>query len=243
MTGDPNELVGNILAIAAVIVLFALVIWAFFEAFRETFRERGFFEAFRKQRTKPQVYTDSQVTEDQSVSIVGGPKAPAVTPRRAIHSIFISYRRNDSSDVTGRIYDRLVQHFGSENIFRDIDSIPLGVDFRKHLADSVGQCHLLLVVIGKNWLTTDETNQRRNLGDPRDFVRIEVESACQRDIPIIPLLVQGMTMPREEELPPSLQSLAYHNAISIRSDPDFHQDVERLIRGIEIHLHEKGREA
>lgn len=58
-------------------------------------------------------------------------------------------------------------------------------------------------------------------------------------IPIVPLLVQGAAMPAEEDLPPSLRPLAYHNAISIRPDPDFHQDMTRLIKGIEAHLYEK----
>jgi hypothetical protein len=53
-------------------------------------------------------------------------------------SIFISYRRDDTADVAGRIYDRLIQHFGEDLIFKDVDSIPLGVNFRKYLSESVG---------------------------------------------------------------------------------------------------------
>lgn len=151
-------------------------------------------------------------------------------------SIFISYRRSDSSDVTGRIYDRLVQAFGKDCIFKDVDSVPLGVDFRKHLAASVGQCQVLLAVIGKSWMTGGQNPQQPALHSPRDFVRIEIESAFQRNIPIIPVLVQGADIPAEEELPPSLQSLAYHNGISVRPDPDFHPDMTRLIKGIELHL-------
>jgi hypothetical protein len=148
--------------------------------------------------------------------------------------IFISYRRNESSDVTGRIYDRLINHYRKESIFKDVDSIPLGVDFRKRLADSVGQCRVLLAIIGKDWLGAEGGGR---LDDPRDFVRIEIESALERNIPIVPLLVQGARMPREEDLPRSLQALVYYNAISIRPDPDFHQDMTRLIKGLETHLH------
>src|SRR5262245_10108657 len=74
------------------------------------------------------------------------------TPLRAAAAIFISYRRDDAGDVTGRIYDRLAQHFGKPFVFKDVDGIPLGIDFRKHLGDSVGRCDVLLAVIGTRWL-------------------------------------------------------------------------------------------
>jgi TIR domain len=146
-------------------------------------------------------------------------------------AIFISYRREDSSDVTGRIYDRLTAHFGKDTVFKDVDSIPLGVDFRKHLGDSVGRCDVLLTIIGKQWLVADESQRR--LDDVRDFVRIEIEAALQRDIPVIPVLVQGASVPKPADLPETLQSLVYRNGIACRPDPDFHSDMDRLIRGIE----------
>ena len=117
------------------------------------------------------------------------------------NAIFISYRRCDSSDVTGRIYDRLVQHFGRENVFKDVDSIPLGVDFRGHLADSVGRCGVLLAVVGTRWMVRRAVTDDASLEDTRDFVRIEIESALEWHVPIIPVLVQGATMPRESDLP------------------------------------------
>src|SRR6266446_6849141 len=83
-------------------------------------------------------------------------------------AIFISYRRDDTSDVTGRIYDRLIQHFGKDSVFKDVDSIPLGVDFKKHLRDSVARCDVLLTVIGRQWLI-GYVGERR-LDDVRDFV-------------------------------------------------------------------------
>ena len=92
-----------------------------------------------------------------------------------VPTIFISYRRDDSSDVTGRIYDRLILHFGKQCVFKDVDNIPLGVDFRKHLGDSVGRCDVLLTIVGKQWLVGEQGNRR--LDDVRDFVRIELEAA------------------------------------------------------------------
>ena len=162
------------------------------------------------------------------------PSAPPGPPASS-KSVFISYRRLDSADITGRIYDRLAQHFGKTSIFKDVDSIPLGIDFRKHLQNSVGQCSVLLIIIGKNWLTPAENGSPR-INDVKDHLRIELETALQRDIPIIPVLVQGATVPEESALPSSLGSLAYRNGIEVRPDPDFHGDMDRLIRGVEAHL-------
>jgi hypothetical protein len=78
--------------------------------------------------------------------------------------IFISYRREDSADSTGRIYDRLASHFGAEYLVRDVDSIPLGVNFYDYLTKSVSQCQVLIVVIGKNWLDSI----KRRVNDPQD---------------------------------------------------------------------------
>lgn len=152
---------------------------------------------------------------------------PARSPK-----IFISYRRADSADVTGRIYDRLAGHFGKAAIFKDVDSIPPGVDFKEHLENAVGKCKIFLVVIGDKWLEKSGAMRKNRVEDPGDFVRIEIEAALNRNIPIIPLFVRGATMPAEEKLPRSLQKFVYRNGIPIRSDPDFHGDVDRLIAAI-----------
>jgi hypothetical protein len=158
------------------------------------------------------------------------PPAPADSPAKK--SVFISYRRQDSPHITGRIYDRLAARFGREFVFKDVDSIPLGLDFRNHLQEQVGRCAVLVAVIGKNWNPLSSSGEAR-LSDTRDYLRIEIESALERQVPVIPVLVDGIEMPREAELPRSLANLAYHNGISVRQDPDFHHDMDRLVRGIE----------
>ena len=149
--------------------------------------------------------------------------------------IFISYRRDDSGDIAGRIRDRLVDEFGSDSVYMDIDSIPIGVDFRKHIDAAVRQCDVLLVVIGTEWLNASDPNGVRRLDDPADFVRLEIEAALRREVPVIPLLVRGSPMPGAASLPPPLQPLAYRQGVPIRRDPDFHPDVTRLIAGIKDH--------
>ena len=149
-------------------------------------------------------------------------------------AIFLSYRRHDSADATGRIYDRLVQHFGREQVFKDVDSIPLGVDFREHLGNVVGRCNTLIAVIGPQWATATGPNGRR-LDDKADFVRVEIEAALARNIPVIPVLIGGAALPADSELPPSLGAITYRNGISVRPDPDFHRDMDRLIAGLQQH--------
>jgi len=147
--------------------------------------------------------------------------------------IFISYRRSDSADISGRIYDRLVGKFGRQAVFKDVDSIPLGVNFKKYLDTKVSECRVFLAIIGKGWLKASDTEGKLRLKDPADFVRVEIESALKRKIRVIPLLVGGASMPLEKELPPSLAELAYSNGLPIRPDPDFHRDMDRLISFLE----------
>lgn len=150
--------------------------------------------------------------------------------------IFISYRRSDSADVTGRIYDRLIGKFGKKAVFKDVDSIPLGLNFKEYLDIQVGQCTVLVAVIGDRWLDANDASGKSRLEDPKDFVRIEIESALVRGIPVIPLLVRDAKMPRKDQLPPDLQELIFRNGIPIRADPDFHRDMDRLISALEKYV-------
>ena len=118
--------------------------------------------------------------------------------------IFISYRRSDSADITGRIYDRLASQFGKPVVFKDVDSIPLGADFRKHLSEAVGSAGVVLVILGEHWLDARDESGRRRLDSANDLVRIEIEAALARGIPVIPILVGNSRMPSEGDLPPSL---------------------------------------
>jgi TIR domain len=141
--------------------------------------------------------------------------------------VFISYRREDSGGYAGRIYDRLTSRLGRENVFFDVDAIPPGRDFVDVLSDRVGKCDALLAVIGKSWVSSADGQNRRRLDDPNDFVRIEIEAALQRNVPVIPVLVDGAPMPQPADLPESLKKLTRRQAIEI-SLTRFDSDAERL---------------
>src|SRR5690242_9416655 len=107
--------------------------------------------------------------------------AADLTVVRAMAKLFISYRREDSLDIAGRIHDGLSHHFGEEKVFIDVDTIPFGVDFRRYLTAWVAGCDILIAVIGNHWLDvrheSGPNEGKRRLDDPADFVRIEVAAA------------------------------------------------------------------
>src|SRR5262245_58407928 len=105
-------------------------------------------------------------------------------------TLFVSYRRSDTSDVTGRIFDQLRSRYGTAHLFKDVDSIPYGADFRKVIQEAVGQCDVLLAVIGDDWLTVQDADGKRRIDNPDDYVHVEVASALERNIPVIPVLVE-----------------------------------------------------
>jgi uncharacterized protein YecT (DUF1311 family) len=150
--------------------------------------------------------------------------------------IAISYRRSDSQDITGRIFDRLVQHYGKDTMFRDIDSIQPGIDFRTQIAAALGTTDVLLVILGPAWLGRGKDNTTR-IDNEADPVRIEVETALKRDIPIIPVLVGGTSMPEVNELPQSLRDFAYRHAVTVDGGRDFDHHVDGLIRSLHRILH------
>lgn len=143
--------------------------------------------------------------------------------------VFISYRREDSAETCGRIYDRLEGSLGRHNVFKDVDNIPPGVDFRSYLQDALRMCDVALIVIGPRWLASETATGERRLFVPSDFVRLEIEVALQLNKPVIPVLVNNAQPPAETDLPPSIARLAYLNAVNVRPDPDFRRDMDHVI--------------
>ena len=146
--------------------------------------------------------------------------------------IFISYRRQDSSHLAGRLYDRLADRFGADLVFMDVATIDLGVDFAEVITRAVGTCQVLVALIGPQWVTAADPDGRRRLRDPNDFVRLEIQAALERDVRLIPILVEGAPMPRVRDLPRQLAGLARRNAMTMRHE-SFPYDAERLVTAIE----------
>jgi hypothetical protein len=145
--------------------------------------------------------------------------------------ITISYRRDDSLDITGRIFDRLAAHFGRESVFRDIDNIPPGADFRRHIDQVLDESDIILAIVGPRWIGPGRGQNR--LASAADPVRLEIETALRKDKPLVPVLVSRALMPRPDQLPESINDFAYRNAVPVDSSQNFENDVSRLIRSME----------
>ena len=140
--------------------------------------------------------------------------------------IFVSYRRQDSLHFTRVLKTRIEGRFGKKSIFRDLDNIPIGVNFRKHAEAAISQCQAMLLVIGDKWLATGDTGKSR-LFDPHDTLRMEIETALAREVPIVPVLVENARMPAMEDLPDEIKQVASLNAARVH-DADFEHHMTRL---------------
>jgi hypothetical protein len=149
--------------------------------------------------------------------------------------IFLSYRRFDTAGTTGRLHDYLVKEFGEKMVFKDVNDIPAGVDFRKVLGKEILESKIVLVMIGQHYTSVKNNNGERRLFDHNDFVRIEVETAIHMNKIVIPVLVDGAVMPSNNDLPTELQDLVNFNAVVISHDR-WKSDVGELMKKIRYHL-------
>jgi len=141
---------------------------------------------------------------------------------------FINYRRSDTAASAHHIFDRLRSMYGDGAVFMDITGIELGVDFTEALSSAVGKCDLFLCLIGKDWTYAADSEGLRRLDDPRDFVRIEIRAALEReDLRILPILLEDALMPTSEELPEEIASIAFRNALQV-SHTNFDYALSRL---------------
>jgi hypothetical protein len=143
------------------------------------------------------------------------------------NAIFISYRREDGAAFAGRLFDRLSGRFGAERVFMDVDDIEPGRDFVAAIEEAVAASSVLLVVIGRSWL-------RREIDD-EDFVHREILAALRQGLKVIPILIEGASMPAAADLPGDLASFTRKNAIILR-DSHFHDDVAVLLGILEREL-------
>jgi peptidoglycan hydrolase-like protein with peptidoglycan-binding domain len=143
-------------------------------------------------------------------------------------SVFLNYRREDSSGYAGRIFDRLVARFGKTQIFRDIDRIEPGLDFTEVIDQSLKSCVAVLVLIGPKWLELRNDQGERRLDEPVDYVRFEIEQALERGVRVIPVLIPGMGhIPTEEELPESIRRLTRLHAFRL-TEESWDAELNRL---------------
>jgi formylglycine-generating enzyme required for sulfatase activity len=142
--------------------------------------------------------------------------------------IFISYRRESAAAFAGRLYDSLAGRLGKEHVFIDIDHIEPGEDFVEVLEKKLAHAVALIVLIGRDWLTCKDGDGSARLANPDDFVRLEIATALNRKVRVIPVLFDGARVPSSQDLPPDLTSLSRRQAVEI-DHGRFHQDAAKLI--------------
>jgi TIR domain-containing protein len=154
--------------------------------------------------------------------------------------IFISYRRDEAAAYAGWLTQILDQQLGTGQVFRDIDSIEPGLDFMEVIHRELDSCEVMLVLIGRTWLTMKGSTGRPRLQEPNDYVRLEIAAALARqDVRVIPLILQGASMPRADELPDDLVGLTHRNAIELR-DTSWYTDVGKVLTALERTVGSRG---
>jgi hypothetical protein len=156
-------------------------------------------------------------------------------------SIFLSYRRQESSHLAGRLADRLFSQFGESHVFMDVDSIAPGRDFGEAIERALNECAVLLALIGPTWTSVVDAHGRRRLDNPDDLVVIELQIALDRAIPVIPVLVDGATAPTRDDLPATLSALARRQALRIDHDT-FRTDCAALLHHVARIVAESGEQ-
>ncbi len=142
----------------------------------------------------------------------------------------ISYRGGDAPGHAGRLFDRLRARLPKHPLQKDVGQVSPGADFVQAIENAVANCDTALVVIGREWMSSTSVAGRR-LDDPNDPVRLEIGAALRLKRRVIPVLVGGASMPREQELPGDIHGLARRQAVELR-DASWDQDVEALIGAI-----------
>ena len=151
------------------------------------------------------------------------------------NNIFLSYRRVESAHVAGRIYDHLERGFGTGHVFFGVEGIPIGGDFRQHIRTSLIMSQALVVVIGQRWAACFRQSAgwlSWRAARTIDYVRIELELALDHNVRIIPLLVDGASMPSERQMPAKIAQICYYQAAPIRAGLDFRTDMARVFEAI-----------
>ncbi len=142
--------------------------------------------------------------------------------------IFLSYRREDAAPYARLLQIQLRERFPDARVFMDLDSIEAGLDFAEVIREAVDSCAVLVALIGRQWVTLTDEEGHRRLDNPDDYVRFEIQTALERGVRVIPVLVDGTKPVRQQQLPSGLQKLARLSALEL-SVSRYQYDADRLL--------------
>jgi CHASE2 domain-containing sensor protein len=144
---------------------------------------------------------------------------------------FISYRRDQSGRPAQILKDELAKRFGEDSVFMDVASLDAGQEWPRRLEEAIRESAVVLVLIGPDWLHAANPDGTRRLDDPRDWVRLEIETGLREQDVVVPVLTNNARMPTEEELPDSIRGLARRNAFWLTMEPGSAQ-IDELVDSI-----------
>ena len=142
--------------------------------------------------------------------------------------VFISYRHKDTIAISNAIQSRLAEILGEKNVFADFPRIQPGSNFYKEIDREISKCDTMLVLIGPNWINSRDTADRRQLDNPNDMVRMEIRAAIEREVTIVPVLIDDTPMPRESELPDEIGPLCSRHAETFRN-AEFRHSIQKIV--------------
>ena len=149
-------------------------------------------------------------------------------PDLPLRGVFLSYRREDAAPYARMLKTDLSERISDTRVFMDLDSIEAGVDFAEVIRDAIESSAVLVALIGRQWAVLSDKEGRRRLDDPDDYVRLEIHTALERNIKVIPVLVDGARPLRQEQLPAELHKLGRLNALELSNDR-YQYDRDRLV--------------
>jgi hypothetical protein len=139
-------------------------------------------------------------------------------------TIFLSYRRTDGPQAC-RVHDWLGQRFGYDAVFMDVAAIPVAVAYPDFLRQAIARSRIVVALIGAQWAA--------KIDEPGDPVRMELETALERRVTVLPVLVGDTPMPDAEKLPRSIAAIALQNAVTVGVLHDFDTHMRALLPKIE----------
>lgn len=151
-----------------------------------------------------------------------------------VSRLFMIYRADDVVKTADKICSRFKIHFGSKAVFNEVENIPLGANIKKTIKSVLTSGTIGIVLIGPHWLDAKDSSGVRCIDRPNDMLRISIEAALEAEIPLIPLLVDGADYPPTTLIPESIRDLVQHRGAVVRTEPEFHDDMTRLVEQLEL---------
>ncbi|MFI5519816.1 toll/interleukin-1 receptor domain-containing protein [Streptomyces platensis] len=149
--------------------------------------------------------------------------------------VFINYRTGDGATAAVLLDEELKKVFGPEHVFRDRRTSQPGVHFPPELWRHLESCGVLLVVIGPNWLSLCDTDGRRRIDVPGDYVHDEIQRALAWRKTVIPVLIDSAELPKKEQLPADIAELTERQFMQLRV-PYAHLDLPVITEAVRSHV-------